>query len=92
MKPNTSVTSPLEKGDHPELDTSELCSMDQIVQYLSMIGALKWIVMIGLFDIHSSVTIISGFRMAPRIGHLNRFDSRLRCIYGFLLKMKHASI
>jgi Reverse transcriptase (RNA-dependent DNA polymerase) len=22
MKPNTSVTSPLEKGDHPELDTS----------------------------------------------------------------------
>jgi hypothetical protein len=24
MKPNTSVTSPLEKGDHPELDTSEL--------------------------------------------------------------------
>jgi hypothetical protein len=25
-KPNTSVTSPLEKGDHPELDTSELCT------------------------------------------------------------------
>jgi Reverse transcriptase (RNA-dependent DNA polymerase) len=30
MKPNTSVTSPLEKGDHPELDTSELCTNDQI--------------------------------------------------------------
>jgi Reverse transcriptase (RNA-dependent DNA polymerase) len=24
MKPNTSVTSPLKKGDHPELDTSDL--------------------------------------------------------------------
>jgi hypothetical protein len=72
MKPNTSVTSPLEKGDHPELDTSELCSMDQIVQYQSMIGALQWIVTIGRFDIHSAVMTMSGFRMAPRIGHLNR--------------------
>jgi hypothetical protein len=26
--------------------------------------------------------------MAPRVGHLNR----LKCIYGYLLKMKHASI
>jgi hypothetical protein len=47
MKPNTSVTSPLEKGDHPELETSELCSMDQIVQHQSMIGALQWIATIG---------------------------------------------
>jgi hypothetical protein len=47
MKPNTSVTSPLEKGDHPELDTSELCSMDQIAQYQSTLCALQWIEMIG---------------------------------------------
>jgi hypothetical protein len=76
MKPNTSVTSPLEKGD-----TSELCSRDQIAQYQSMIGALQWIVMIGRFDIHSAVITMSRFRMAPRIGHLNR----LRYIYGSLL-------
>ena len=37
MKPNTSVTSPLEKGDHPELDTSELCTTEQITQYQSII-------------------------------------------------------
>jgi Reverse transcriptase (RNA-dependent DNA polymerase) len=30
MKPSTSVTSPLEKGYHPELDTSELCTTEQI--------------------------------------------------------------
>jgi hypothetical protein len=30
---------------------------------------------------------MSGFRMVPRIGHLNK----LRRIYGYLLKMKHAS-
>jgi hypothetical protein len=31
---------------------------------------------------------MSGFRIAPRVGHLNR----LKRIYGYLLKMKHASI
>jgi hypothetical protein len=41
MKPNASVTSPLEKGDHPELDMSELYTTDQIAQYQSMIGALQ---------------------------------------------------
>jgi hypothetical protein len=40
MKPNTSVTSPLEKGDHPELDTSELCTTEKIAQYQSMKGAI----------------------------------------------------
>jgi hypothetical protein len=60
----------------------------KIAQYQSMIDALQWIVTIGQFDIHSAVMTMSGFRMAPRIGHLNR----LRRIYGYLLKMKLASI
>jgi hypothetical protein len=68
IKPNTSVTSPLEKGDHPELDTFELCTTDEIAQYQSMIGALQWILTIGRFDINTAV--MSGFRMAPRVGHL----------------------
>jgi Reverse transcriptase (RNA-dependent DNA polymerase) len=88
-KPNTSVTSPLEKGDHPELDTSALCTTTgQIAQYQSMIGALQWIVTIGRFDINTAVMTMSRFRMAPRVGHLNR----LKHVYGYLLKMKHASI
>jgi hypothetical protein len=70
MKPNTSVTSLLEKGDHPELDTSEQCINDQIAQYQSMIGALQWIVTIGSFDIHTAIMTMSGFHMAPRVGHL----------------------
>jgi hypothetical protein len=81
MTPNSSVTSTLEKGDHPELDTSELCTTDQIAQYQSMIT-------IGRFDINTAVMTMSGFRMAPRVGHLNR----QKHIYGYLLKMKHASI
>jgi hypothetical protein len=56
MKPNTtSAISPLEKGDHPELDTSELCTTEQIAQYQSMIGALQWIVSNGRFDINTSI-------------------------------------
>jgi hypothetical protein len=88
MKPSTSVTSPLEKGEHPKLDTSELCDVDQIAQHQSMIGALQWIVTIGRFDINTAVMTMSGFRMPPRIGHLNR----LRRIYGYLSKMRYASI
>jgi len=87
-KPRTNVTSPLEKGDHPELDTSKLCNHDQISKYQSMIGALQWIVTIGRFDIITAVMTMSGFRMAPRIGHLER----LKRIYGYLSKMRYASI
>jgi hypothetical protein len=74
----------LEKGDHPELDTSELCSTKQISQYQSMISSLQWIVTIGGFpDIHIAVMTMSGFRIAPRVGYLDR----LRHIYGYLSKM-----
>jgi hypothetical protein len=88
MKPTTSVTSPLGKGDHPKLDTSEVCTQEQITQYQSMIGAIQWIVTISQFDINTAIMTMPGFRMAPRVGHLNR----LKHIYGYLLKMKHAYI
>jgi hypothetical protein len=73
---------------NPELDTSEFCTTDQIDQYQPMIGALQWIVTIGCFDIHTTVMTMTGFHMTPRVGPLNR----LKHIYGYLLKMKHASI
>jgi hypothetical protein len=78
----------LEKKDHPELDTSELCDADQIAQYQSMIGALQWIVTIGSMDIITTVMTMSEFQVTPRIGHLDR----LRRIYGYLSKMRYGSI
>jgi hypothetical protein len=71
MKQNTSVTSQLEKGDLPELATSELSIAEQIAQYQSMIGTLQWIVTIGCLNINTAVMAISGFHMAPRVGHPN---------------------
>jgi hypothetical protein len=41
IKPNTSVYISIRKRDHPEFDTSELCTTEQITQYQSMIGALQ---------------------------------------------------
>jgi Reverse transcriptase (RNA-dependent DNA polymerase) len=64
--PRQSYTSPLEKGDHPEVDTSDYLDANDIQQYQLMIGALQWMVTISRFDILNAVMTISGFRDAPR--------------------------
>ena len=42
---------PLEGGDHPELDTSELCDDHQTKQFQTLIGQLQWLISLGRFDI-----------------------------------------
>jgi hypothetical protein len=63
--PIQNVSSPLEKGDHPELDTSEYFDEIAIKTYPSMIGALQWMVTIGRLDILTAVMSMSSFRAAP---------------------------
>ena len=87
-KPKEVYTSPLDKGDHPELDTSELLDEDGIGKYQSMIGAMQWAIAIGRFDIATATMSLSSFRVAPRVGHLER----CKRVYGYLAKMKHAMI
>ena len=82
------VTSPLTKGDHPELDTSELLDMEGIQIYQSLVGALQWVIQIGRFDVQTAVMTLSRFRAAPRKGHLDR----IKRIHGYLSKMRHAVI
>ena len=82
------ASSPLVKGDHPELDDSDLLDFDQVKIYQSLIGALQWAVQIGRFDITTAVMTLSRFRAAPRQGHLDRIQR----IYGYLSKMRHAAI
>ena len=86
--PKQVVTSPLEKGDHPELDTSDLLGDDGIRNYQSLIGALQWAVSIGRFDVATAVMTMSGYRVAPRQGHLDR----VKRICGYLSKMRNAVI
>jgi hypothetical protein len=62
----------MSEKDHPELDTSELLDSTGIKQYQSLIGDLQWLITLGRFDIHLCVTTLSGYRVAPRQGHLYR--------------------
>lgn len=87
-KPRQTYSSPLEKGDHPELDTSEELDIDGIKKYQSMVGAAQWAVSLGRFDISTAVMTMSKFRSAPRQGHLDR----MKRIYGYLAKKKHGTI
>ena len=69
--PKQNYTSPIEKSNHPELDTSKLLDSSEIVTCQSLIGALQWAITIGRLDITTSVMTFSGFREAPRQGHLD---------------------
>jgi hypothetical protein len=80
--------TPLDKGDHPELDTSELLKEDEVKYYLTMIGQIQWCIALGRFDVFSACITMSSFRAAPRKEHL----SRLKRIYGYLLDTKNAAI
>ena len=87
-KPSQRFSSPLEAGDHPEINSSEFLDATETQLYQSLIGALQWAVSIGRFDITTSVMTLSSFRTLPRRGHLDR----VKRIYGYLFKMKDAMI
>ena len=55
------MTSPIEKNDHPELDTWDLLDDEGIVKYQSLIGALQWVVSIGWYDVIAAVMTLSSF-------------------------------
>jgi hypothetical protein len=86
--PSQKVQSPLEKGDHPELDDSPLLDGDGMAKYQSLIGTLQWTITLGRFDIATAVMTMSGFRAAPREGHLDR----VKRICGYLAKFRNACI
>ena len=60
-KPKMSCYSPLKKGDHPELDDTELLDQEGIQQYQSLIGMLQWSISLGRLDIATAVMTMSSF-------------------------------
>ena len=79
---------PLEGGDHPELDTPELCDEHQTNQFQTLIGQLQWLISPGYFDIAVHVMSLSRFRAQPRKGHLDR----AKRIVGYLLFLPDGAI
>ena len=76
------------KGDHPELDTSDLLDFEDTKIYQSLIGGLQWVIQIGRFDITTHVATLSRFRAAPREGHMER----VKRVYGYISKMRNSVI
>ena len=76
--------SPLVKGDHPEMDNSELCDEKGMATYQTMIGQIQWVVALGRIDVFVACMTMSRWRAAPRIGHLER----VKRIYGYLDKFE----
>jgi Reverse transcriptase (RNA-dependent DNA polymerase) len=73
-------SSPLENGDHPDIDDSDLLDPGDIPKYQSLIGASQWAISLGCFDIQTAVMTMS--HLSPRKGHLERMQR----IYGYLSK------
>ena len=70
--PPKGYKTPLDKNDHPELDTSEILEGDMAAKHLTL----------RRFDIHAQVATMSRFRAAPREGHMDR----LKRIYSYAIR------
>ena len=81
-------SNPLDKNDHPELDNSELASDDLITKFMCMVGQLQWAVTLGRYDILAHGMSMSRFRLAPKVGHIER----MKRIYGYLSRTKHYAL
>ena len=80
--------TPLDKNDHPEMDTSEVLEGEMVSKYLTMVGQLQWLITMGRFDIYPHVVSLSRFRAAPRQGHIER----LKRVHGYVIKTKDYDI
>ena len=65
-KPKLIYMSPLEKGDNPELDTSECLDEDGIQMHQSVVGSIQWKVSLGRLDVNTTTVTLSSFRAEPR--------------------------
>ena len=86
--PPKGYKTPLDKNDHPELDTSEILEGDMAAKYLTMVCQLQWLVTLVRFDIDAQVATMSRFRAAPRQGHMDR----LKRIYSYAIRTKDYAI
>ena len=83
-EPSKGLKTPLEKNDHPELDTSDILEGHQVNHYLKMLGQPQWLITLGRLDVQAQVISMCRFRAQPRQGHLER----LKRIYAYVIGAK----
>ena len=70
--PPKEYTCPLDPKDHPEMDDTHSWMRLASSSTKVIIGALQWAITLGRFDILPAVVSLGSFRVAPRIGHMDR--------------------
>ena len=80
--------TPMATNDHPEMDDSDLLNEREHRIYQRLMGILQWLVSLGRFDICYTVSSLSRFNSAPRVGHMNR---AIR-VFGYLEQTPKKSI
>ena len=66
------VTTPIQAGYRPELDSSAELNSAGVRYYQELIGVLRWAVELGRIDILMEVSMLSSHLALPREGHLQQ--------------------
>ena len=72
--------SPMETGDHPEIDESDLLDPEETTKYQMLVGCAQWAVSLGRYDIQYATNLMARFAHCPREGHMKRMFR----IFGYL--------
>ena len=72
--------SPMETGDHPEINETDLLAPQEISQYQMLVGCAQWTVTLGRYDVQYATNTLARYGTTPREGHLKRM---LR-LFGYL--------
>ena len=64
--------SPLDAGDHPEMDDTDYLYGSDISMYQMLIGCAQWAVTLGRFDVQYATNTLARYAIQPREGHFKR--------------------
>jgi hypothetical protein len=64
--------SPMETGDHPEMDQTDLLDPEETTKYQMLVGCAQWAVSLGRYDIQFATNLMARFAHSPRTGHMKR--------------------
>ena len=78
---NEKISSPLDPGDHLELDTSPMLDDTGTKIFQSLTSAFQWVITLGRWDIMTAVITLSSFQALSRVGHLER----VKRVYNYLM-------
>ena len=80
--------NPMDPGYHTEVDDSDFLVGESISKCQMMVESLNWLITLGHYDIHYTVTTLARHMMMPRQGHLHA----MRRVFGYLLQNYKFSI